>query len=382
MAITTRYFSTAAAGAGDGTTWADRAQLVNGATWSTVITGFNFSGADTLLCLIGPGTHSPTAAITAGLFANPPTAANTLMFHGCDSSGNKLLPANPGWTSDQAPWDDSGLPVLTLTTNINAVNLVLFIGRFLKVTSSGGISAGAIGSSSIWDWCSFENSTANTGAFCVGSASNRLSNSLVKMSGASFRCGLLANGNFALCNNRIWNTGGATSGNRHGIEVTTGSGLITIERCTVFGFQGDGIGTSTATAGTALNIARCTIVGNATGIKLNATASQTAHNRIQHCLITGNSVAGIDGNSAARAVVTGCRLRNNNSQDIINMQNYPTDWDNNTAAGSDAAEYVNTAVSDYRVKYGSSIWGKGYGVSDQPASFASFGRGSQFKGKA
>jgi hypothetical protein len=46
--------------------------------------------------------------------------------------------------------------------------------------------------------------------------------------------------------------------------------------------------------------------------------------------------------------------------------NYPLTLGNDTSAGTDADEFVDAAGGDYRVKYGSTIWGKGYGVSDEP----------------
>lgn len=57
MAIVIRYFSTASAGSGDGTTWADRAVFFTGGAYSTVLTNFDFSGSDTLHCYLGPGTY-------------------------------------------------------------------------------------------------------------------------------------------------------------------------------------------------------------------------------------------------------------------------------------------------------------------------------------
>ena len=71
MAIVTRYFSTASAGAGDGTTWANRAILFTGGAWSTVITGFAFNGSDSMVARIGPGTYTVTVGMASGLFANP-----------------------------------------------------------------------------------------------------------------------------------------------------------------------------------------------------------------------------------------------------------------------------------------------------------------------
>ncbi len=88
MATVTRYFSTAGAGTADGTSWANRAALFSGGAWSTVITGFNFTGSDSLECRIGPGSYTITASLASGLFANAPTVSNPLILQGCDSSGS------------------------------------------------------------------------------------------------------------------------------------------------------------------------------------------------------------------------------------------------------------------------------------------------------
>src|SRR5689334_12015839 len=100
MAITTRYFSTTGAGAADGTTWADRAALFSAGNWSTVITGFNFAGTDSMVARVGPGNYTCSQSLASGLFANPPTIANPLILHACDSSGNLIDPPSPTWTAD------------------------------------------------------------------------------------------------------------------------------------------------------------------------------------------------------------------------------------------------------------------------------------------
>ena len=362
MAITTRYFSTSSAGAADGTSWANRAQLINAGTWSSVITGFNFSGSDTLLCLIGPGTYTVTAALASGLFANAPTVANRLMFHGCDSSGVRLVPPL-GWSSAQADWDTSGLPVFNTTTNVPTFNLANFAGRMLSITASAATSV--IGTGLWFDWCYFSCSTSDTTTNIIANVVLRVYNSILKMTGASFRAAALISAN-RLRNCRIINGGGATSGNRHGIEFTGTGQTGIVEFCTIAGFQGDGIGTSASTTTAALASCRRCVIANCSGngMKLNGTASQTVLHEIHSCMITGNGSAAIDGQSAALVLLSTCRVRNNGSG-VVNLSNAPTDWDVDTSAGTDAAEYVDSANNDFRIKYKSTFWGKGVGVSDQ-----------------
>src|SRR5687767_60995 len=137
MAIVTRYFSTTGAGAADGTTWADRAELFSGGNWSTVITGFAFNASDALKCLIGPGTYTCSQALASGLFTNPPTLLNPLILHGCDGSGVQLEPEAPAWTAAQPVTWDTNLPVIATTTNIATLGLALTTARLLKFTGSG-----------------------------------------------------------------------------------------------------------------------------------------------------------------------------------------------------------------------------------------------------
>ena len=141
MSIIVRYFSTSSAGAGDGTSWANRAALFTGGAWSTVITGFAFNGSDSMEARVGPGTYSITVALASGSFANPPTVTNPLIIHGADSSGNLLSPPDPDWTSNMADWDASSLPILDTSSNINTLNLAACYPRLLKFTASNSTTA-------------------------------------------------------------------------------------------------------------------------------------------------------------------------------------------------------------------------------------------------
>ena len=100
---------------------------------------------------------------------------------------------------------------------------------------------------------------------------------------------------------------------------------------------------------------------------LNSTASQTFYHELKGNMITGCGAYGIDGQSAARALVSDNRLRDNTSGNINGLGNYPTGLNNYTTDSDDATEYVNTATGDYRIKYGCAIWGQGYGAGDEPA---------------
>jgi len=365
MAMLTRYFSTAAAGAGDGTSWANRAQLVSGATWSTVITGNNFT-TDGMLAYIGPGTHASTGQLSSGAFANAPTAANPLILHGCDSSGNPLTPPDENWQSNEAPWDTSSLPIITATSN-NTINLANCSVRLLAFSTTGG--GWTLTSCALADWVSCTHSGNGTSDLLVNSSALKVSNSILKMTAASFDSAVLLSGN-SITNCRIYATSSGGSGNRQGIKFNSG-GPCAITLCTINGFAGNGIGENSASASSFFILDRCTIANNTGhGVKLAATASATAHYSITHCCITGN-LYGVDAQSAMRVFATGNRLRDNTSGNLSGFGNYPTTFDNYTTDSDDATEYVDASGGDFRIKNTATIWGKGYGVSDEAAAASS-----------
>lgn len=369
MAITTRFFSTTGAGAADGTSWNDRAALFSAGNWSTVITGFDFSGSDTLRALIGPGTYTCSQALASGLFSNAPTVANPLILHACDSSGNLLSPSNPDWTSDTAVDWDSTLPVIATTTNISTINLANSFARLIKFTASGATSAAPLAAAAAMDWIVLEHSGSNTGAHGATASVVKLSNAYITMTGSSYRAAVLWS------TNSLYNVRGkgvtGSSGNRHGVEFTGSTGPGPLTQCVFYGFGGDGVGTSSATAGHLMILQRCVLANNAgSGVVGNGTASQTNFHKIDRCMITGNGAYGIDAQSAARIIACGNRLRDNTTADFNGFGNYPTDM-NYTTDSDDSTEYMDASNGDFRIKNSATIWGQGYGVSDQPASASS-----------
>lgn len=360
MAIVQRFFSTAGAGAADGTSWANRAQLHNAGTWSTVITGFAFNGADSLQCFIGPGTYTITAALVAGAFANPPTVANPLIFVGCDSSGVQLTIPNPGWFSCQPAWDDSTLPVLATTTNVPTTTLLATFWYLVKFTASG--RTGRMIDAAGMDWCVVNQTTANTSA--QGAAPAMSHGCVFTCSGSSYDTVVVGIVNATNC--RIEGVTGS-SGNRRGF--TASSALTQGAFMTVVNNGGEGVICTSTSAGQSIRFSQSVIANNgATGFKANSTASQTSFYTVQGLMVTGN-VTGIDGNSGAgRIWVEHTRLRDNTT-DMTGLGNYPTDLNNYTTDDSDANEYVSTgADGDFSIKNtATNVWGKGFGVRDQPA---------------
>jgi hypothetical protein len=368
VAIVNRYFSTSSAGAADGTSWANRAVLFSGGVWSTVLTQFaGFAGSDSLVALIGPGSYAITANLVSSSFTGvggtAPTAANPLILHGCDSSGNALAPPDPDWTSDQPAWDASGLPSLESSTNISIVNLTNCVCRLLSFIGSGNTTNSVIASNtSSVDWCSIACSSSHTSASGVGSISS-LTNSVVTMSGTAYNVAASA---LDVLNSRLAGNASASSGNRYGWSSTTAQ--PTLRGSTFLNHPGGGIVSTASSTAFLLTAIHNTITNNGgDGITLTSTASQTAICRILHNYIANNGGYGINA-ASSRALCFRNRLRDNTSGNLNSFSNYPTTLDNYTTDSDDATEFANSGSGDYRIKSGSAISGSGYGVSDQPAA--------------
>jgi hypothetical protein len=367
MAIVTRYFSTSSAGAADGTSWANRAVLFSGGSWSSVITAFAFTaGSDSLKALIGPGTYTITSRLQGGTFtAGTPTTDKPLVFHGCDSSGNELTSPDPDWECAGSAWDDSSLPVLATTSNIGT--LAASIGlRLIKFTASA--RQGEILSSPDWiDWCSFVQTTSNTSATAVAEPVRGMTNSQVYMNTGTFNYAVQFS-NVALYNVKVWGQGAAASGsgNRHAFVMAATNQPGSIHKICASDVAGSGVVLG-SNASQSLVANRLTLANlGATAFLGASTASQTMYSQIRNSIITGSGGYGVDGQSQARLYLSQNRFRDNTSGSTNGLGNIPP-FDSYTTDSDDATEYVNAATFDYRIKSGSAIHGQGYGAGDQPA---------------
>lgn len=363
MAIVTRYFGVTGNGAADGTTWADRAALFSGG-WSTVITNFAFNGADSLKCMIGPGSYSLGTSLNSASWTNPPSATNPLWFVGCDSSGNELAIPDPDWVSNQPAWDDSTLPVLNFTGNFS-FSEGDHHAHLIKVT--GSARNGILWQAGFTSWCVVENSTNNTSAQAVAPTGSGSPVCCV------FRCtaaSYAAVGSvFAYSYNCRLEGVTGSSGNRSGFTTTGNTGVHT--RLTIVGVGGDGYvytSTSTAAVHRLFGVTIANVGG--TGFKGANTAGQTGIYALHNAIITGCGGYGIDMQGEANCMITNVRLRDNTSGNINGTDNWPVDVSVYTADDSDANEYVDAANGDFRIKSTSALWGKGYGVADYVPSAA------------
>ena len=360
MAIVTRYFGVTSAGAADGTTWADRAALLTAGVWSPVLLTFNFAGSDSLVCRIGPGTHTAAAALAAGLFVSAPTLPNVLTMHGCDSSGNLLTPPDPDWVCAAPAWDDSGLPVIATTTNVATSSMASTLWRLIKFTASG--RNGSMISTGVLDWCSFADSTNNSAAIAFAGCS--ATNCLVSMTGDAYEAAVSVSTTAAV-NCRLQGVTGS-SGNRYGLRNTGNSVIFwAADHCTIFGFGGPGVAHTSATATHAAGVRSSTIINNGgSGILLPATASQTTQYQIRNCVLSGNGAFGVDAQSAANTWLVNNRYRDNTSGPTNGMGNYP-EFDAYTTDTDDATEFVDASGLDFRIKNSAASWGRGFGAGDQ-----------------
>lgn len=370
--VTIRYFSNTSAGAGDGTTWNDRAALFSAGNWSSIITGFDFTSTNSLLCLVGPGSGSYTcsqsltdAIITTG----DPSAANPLMFHGCDSSGNMLTPPDDSWTADTV-FTDTGFPVIATTTNIATATSSHTSFRLIKFTASGRtggpvLQPDALGC--VYDWIVLENSSNNASAVGIADGA-RITNSYIYMSGAAYSAGLTPGNNDFYDNVRVRGVTGS-SGNRHGIAYIGTTVSQNMSRICSFGNGGAGVASTSSNAAQSFRLVRSVIANNGgSGVIPNSTASQTRTFVVGACMITGNGAYGINAQSAGNVFSLRNRLRDNASNNFNGFGNYPTDFGNYTTDSDDSSEYVDAAAFDFRIKNTATIWGMGFGISEQSAS--------------
>lgn len=360
MAVVTRFFSTTSAGAGDGTSWANRAALFSSGNWSSVITGFNFSGSDSLEARVGPGNYTSNQTLASGLFSNPPTVLNPLIVRACDSSGNNWSPPNLGWVSAQPTWDQTGMPVITCgnTITVRSVDIAnaVLIGISWRPGSGGHFATLFNSGSFFWNYihinvggnqgigggsCNFWNCSALiTGN--IGSASGgggiegNLVNCRCETNNASNTCPgmVVQNGSMTNCSSIGW-------ANSFRQANSFNSWVITLSNC---------LGVTRSAAGTE-------------GLR-HSTASATARSRMIKTLIV-DAVTGVMSSASANTEIVDS-VFNNVATPIGYSTNMLTDF--TTSSESLANLFVDTAGGDYRIKRTSSLWGKGIGAGDELVS--------------
>lgn len=348
MALVIRYFSTTSAGAADGTTWADRAALFSAGVWSSVITGFNFTGGDSLVARIGPGSYTCSQSLATGVFTSgAPAIGRFLILEAADSSGDALAHPDPDWVSAQPAWDDSSMPVIATATNVATLEAGFIESKLLKFTASA--VNGWIVSGSILHSCVLVHS-GNMGSG-RGLTNGNAFGCVIKMTGTQWDYAT----NSGCHNTRLEGNPSASSNNRNG----NAGGTMT--KSTAYGFVGYAF-LASSTGGAVDSV----FVGGSYGIYNNHASNLKL---VRNCVIVGAANWGVATAAAASMTITNCRLRNNTSGAITaTSTGEAIELSNDTTSGTDADEFVDAANRDYRIKYGSAYWGKGIGAGDGPAT--------------
>lgn len=142
MALQELWFGPAAAGSGNGSSYGNRARLIESdGTWSSTLTGFNFSTNDSLLCRLDSGNYTTVGTTLAStLFTNPPTNVCRIFF-AASPGGQYWDDPDPNWNCCQPTWDTSNM--VTLESGnlllVNGTNLFInFYGIILKSSRLDG----------------------------------------------------------------------------------------------------------------------------------------------------------------------------------------------------------------------------------------------------
>lgn len=366
MAVQTFYWSTSAAGTGDGSSWANRAALLSGGSFSGTFQDIDH-GADTILHLIGPGTYNISVALNAASFSEAAPGINSLaIFHACDSSGNIWTPPSPNWCSAEPVWDTSNMPVFAFSST-GQINLTHFAMRGFVVSQSGTVVPLAGGR--LFDWCSVSSSWSNAAAQCISTVNGTVSNTYATVTGSTNGACINMSGLGTIVNCRCFGNSSASAGNRSGIQLAAGgagsSSVLqknTTINCTV------GIN-CTNTTGTVQNILNNVVYNCTTGIAIsNSTA--TAIGRIAGNMLIGPGSGSAFTSSYPHGLLNN-RLRGWSTNFPAGFNNWPASSFNITDSGNDSDEFVNVGTGDYRIKSTSTYAGKQIGAGDEVSAGAS-----------
>lgn len=358
MANVIRYFSTAGAGAADGTTWADRAPLFTAGNWSSIITGHDFA-ADALTCYIGPGDYACAQSLNNTTITTDPTYANPLRLVAYDPATSSAWVPPLNWNPAKGDFDTTGMPVIATTTNVATIGTLVCNCYGLKMTATA--RSAAISSASLHEWCHLENSFSGTG---TQAQTNGITVSCVlKCTGTSYDAVNISS--FCMgC--RIAGDLAASSGNRAGLTTTSSmqayGNFVSVA----------GIGMlSTSTSASAIarlsgnTIVNCGSDGIKCGTGWSGATSYFANNCVTGCggyAINGNGITGESFSIAHN------RFRDNNGGgtglNIGGFTNTP-EIASYTVDTTDALEYADPSALDYRIKSTATINGMGFGCGDQ-----------------
>lgn len=371
MGLVTRYFSTTGNGTEDGTSWDNRAPLISGGAWNTIITAFPFTaGSDSLECRVGPGTYNcpglssgPSGTFTAG----EPTRNNSLFFVAYSAKDGGPLPVpNPNWSSAQPIWSTANMPLFDFGSNTQEQHHIHFYMMRLQSSNTGGV-IGINGRFAVFTWCEIIGTGTNTNGIV---AHGEATNCVIRVTSPDYREVFRPSGNGVYHNVRLEGNSSATGGDRNGFSANSNSAAFYVN-CTSIDNPGYGFAhTSASVVSAIIRMYKCLAYNNGSDGLFTAEDANTVgyQHQIANCVIVNNGGYGVS-YAQSPIIFSQNRLRNNTSGNYTtaSLENgiYLV---NDESTGSDEDEFVDHTNRDLRIKNTSSLWGKGYGPGDQEAA--------------
>lgn len=381
MAVTTLYYSNNPGFSPNGTATNPYPLIVGGSLHSS-ITGFDYDGNTLIAYVKGDSTYTLTSTIDNSMFTTSPNRDGMLLFRAAidqevdedplppPPEDRELLPwepPNPTWISPMPQWDDSEMPDLRTTTDIQTVNqaFINFHGFKITATNRAGIVALCHGLS----WCICENGRTNSSAALLNNC-KQVTNCVLKMTGTSYN--YTVNQGFGTYSNvRIDNNPAANNGNRRGFSMASAA-PNSIANVTVIGTVGDAFIVNTTSTSAALNttIANCTVYDCARGFR----ALNTGTDQVQavfKSVFCGRKDNHCFSRSASQAIISESNAIYNYDpaydSSMGDYGNLGLDVEIDDDIDTDDL-FVNPAAGDLRIKASHHLHGTGIGAGDEPVS--------------
>lgn len=356
MALVVRYFSTSAAGSGDGTTWANRAELFPSGSWPTIISANDFS-VDSLECRIGPGTYVPTQRLQGSIYSvSAPTATSVgrLFLCGAGSDGVAIVP--DGWNCAEGPLPTAGFPLFEPTGTATTLAFFTDVSMQCLCVVSNPNDAIILLVTGYFHFVKIRNTrNGAAGVQAVNGGDGYFANCDLECSGTGFAQIAIA---AKLKNVRIVGNIAATIGNRNGVVSNSqhDSGPLCVINC-----PNSGILTTATNVNARMFLSDVTIDNCGTGVNASSVTALNGAMRLSNAYIA-NCANGLNHN-AGHYYLSNVRLRN--TTNIQTAAIHPvSSFD---AAGSDS-EYANKGAGDYRMKAGSAYHNEMIGAGDEPST--------------
>lgn len=360
------YFDIEADGTGNGSTWGNRAWLLDGSgNWNPLLVEHDFN-AEGMRAYIGAGEYPETNQhINGSRFTTaPPTRENPILMIGVDRDGVILQPPSE-WTAARPAWDVSGMPRLKLPS-MSSHHFWLYMLAVEATAATAGITASNGFKAS---WCHLTASNTNSG---VNAAGGHFDNCVIRNTSGAYQSVVALNSNGMLYNCRIEGNLSATAGDRHGVMCGSNARHMLVNSV-IFNNHGHGVAVTGSGGNTIVAAMRCISRDNGGHGFYVASDSTTILDpmKLIGCIAVENGGYGFSIGTQPGWIIGGL-YRGNNSGTADGLGNGGV-FNAIESVGNDADEFVDADNGDFRNKYGSVIWGKGIGVEDEPAPAVSGG---------